>query len=841
MYTTTAAVSRAAGEPFDLQQVVLDDLRSDEVLVRIVAVGICHTDVSASRGVIPFPLPRVLGHEGAGRIVAVGAGVDDVRIGDAVLLSFTSCGTCGSCIDGHPAYCVHHLEWNLLGGTRADGSSTLQSDQGALSAHFFGQSSFAQLAIADWRCVVRLPESVTDSDLALLAPLGCGFQTGAGAVLNVLRPAITSTLVITGAGAVGLAAVMAARTVPVDQIIVVDRVVERLALAKELGATDVIDTSVESLSQRIGEFTGGLGVDAAIETTGSTAVLDDLIGSIAIGGSCLVIGAPAAGSRAGFDVNALLPGRKIIGVTLGDSDPATFIPRLMRLHDAGAFPIERLIRCYPFEDINRAVEDSRAGRTIKPVLVMKRSIDMSTIIVAATTPVISPVTGEAILDVPAFTPAEARAAVDASAAAQLGWAASSYLVRRRVLLDAADILEGDLESHVGTFALEIGATRAWAEMNVREAASTLREAAGLTSGPIGTLLPSHDPSTVNHSLRGPAGVTLAIVPWNAPLILAARASAISLAVGNSVIVRTSDESPLTAGRILADALHRGGLPEDAMIVVTTAPGQGRDAITELISSPDVRRVAFIGSTPVGRSIARTAGEAFTPVALELGGKNVTIVRSDADIERWAPVLAFASFANSGQVCMCTDRILVHESLHDVLVTRLAEIAGAAVVGDPRKHDVDFGPLINEKAAAHFSALVDDARLHGAAVVAGGTRDGLYARPTVLTDVTSACRFDVEEGFAPIVSVTPFSGDDEAVALANQGEFGLIASVISADEHRAYSMARRLRAGAVHVNGPSVGDEPHVPFGGLGASGFGRLGGEESVRFFTEQQTLYVHS
>lgn len=453
---------------------------------------------------------------------------------------------------------------------------------------------------------------------------------------------------------------------------------------------------------------------------------------------------------------------------------------------------------------------------------------------------ISPVTGESVGEFEAMTPARAVQAAEAAAAAQPEWARVPFSERRRILLSAADDLQAHLEEHVQTLALEIGATRPWAEMNVHEAAATLREAAALTSAPIGELLPSSDPNVVNHSLRIPAGVSLSIVPWNAPVILSARSSAISLAVGNAVLIRPSEESPISAGMILADALHRGGVPRDVVTVVTTRPGEGQPVIEALVDSPHVHRVAFIGSTSVGRSIASRAGAALTPAVLELGGKNSTIVRHDADLSQWAPPLAFSSFANSGQVCMCTDRILVHRSRFDEFVTRLTGIADGMVLGDPREAGVDLGPVINDSAATRFAELIDDARSAGTTVAAGGGADGRYVRPTVLTELPGTCRFATEEAFVPIVEVTPFDHDDEAVAKANALEEGLIASVISADRHQAYLLAQHLRTGAVHVNGPSVGDEPHVPFGGVGASGMGRLGGAESVRFFTEQRSLYVH-
>ncbi|MFT3797130.1 aldehyde dehydrogenase family protein [Microbacterium sp.] len=458
----------------------------------------------------------------------------------------------------------------------------------------------------------------------------------------------------------------------------------------------------------------------------------------------------------------------------------------------------------------------------------------------ATFPDLSPIDGALVGEFPALCPEDAIDRVRVASEAQPDWARRPFAQRRRILLDAADLLEAEVEDHVALLAREIGATRPWAEMNVHESAATLREAAAVVSGPTGEILPSADPGTRNHSLRVPVGVSLSIVPWNAPVILAARSSAISLALGNAVIIRPSEEAPIAAGHLLADALVRSGVPSEVLPVVTSAPGEGRHLIDALVQDERVRRVAFIGSTPVGRAIAARAGAALTPSVMELGGKNVTIVRGDADLARWTGPLAFSAFANSGQVCMCTDRLLVHRSRYEELCERMADAARGMVVGDPRNAGTDLGPLINDRAAAHFTELVEDARRGGAKILAGGTSDGRWAQPTVLTDVGDSCRFAVEEGFAPIVSIEAFDSDDDAVRRANAGELGLIAAVISADHSAAERLAHLLRAGAVHVNGPSVGDEPHVPFGGLAASGMGRLGGWESVRFFTEQRSLYLH-
>jgi acyl-CoA reductase-like NAD-dependent aldehyde dehydrogenase len=453
---------------------------------------------------------------------------------------------------------------------------------------------------------------------------------------------------------------------------------------------------------------------------------------------------------------------------------------------------------------------------------------------------VSPVTGEVVGRMASSGADDVLLAIEAAAGAQTAWAGLPYLERRAYLLRAADLLEADAEKVRDLMALETGAVSGWAGMNVRESAATLREAAALTSAPIGELFPSHDPRTLNISIRRPAGVVLAIIPWNAPVILSARAVAIALAAGNTVVLRPSEFAPLAAGHVLADVLHRAGVPAGVINVVTTAPGDGRVLIERMIEHPSVRRVVFIGSTRVGRSIASVAGAALTPAVMELGGKNATIVRADADLDRWVPRLAFAAFANAGQVCMCSERILVHRDRSAELTERLAAFADGMSLGDPRDPSIEIGPVINAAAATTHRMMIDDAVAHGARVVAGGTGDGLFLRPTVLTGVTSASRFYSEESFTPIVSVASFADDDDAIRLANDGDYGLVSSVVSADGAAAEALAGRIAAGAVHVNGASVGDEPHVPFGGVGASGIGRLGGDESLRFFTEQRTIYRH-
>ncbi|MFC5213683.1 NAD(P)-dependent alcohol dehydrogenase [Streptomyces coerulescens] len=362
---TRAAVVESGGAPFTLSDVRLDEPGPHEAIVRMVAAGLCHTDLGVASGALPFPLPGVLGHEGAGVVEAVGAAVTGVAPGDHVVLSFTSCGGCRDCRGGHPAYCASWLPLNLIGGRRADGTGTVSRAGEELGGHFFGQSSFAERALADERSLVKVDPDVP---LASIAPLGCGVQTGVGAVWNVLKPVTGGTVVVLGAGAVGLSAVMAAALTPATDIVAVDRVAERLSLARELGATHTIDATGTDVAEALADITGGRGADGVVETTGNVGVLRQGVDGLAARGTLVVVGAPPFGTEVALDVNGLLGGKRIVGLTLGDAETQTFIPALVRLVKQGRLPLHRLISTYPFTDIDRAVRDMGAGKAIKPVL-----------------------------------------------------------------------------------------------------------------------------------------------------------------------------------------------------------------------------------------------------------------------------------------------------------------------------------------------------------------------------------------------------------------------------------------------------------------------------------------
>jgi aryl-alcohol dehydrogenase len=367
--TAVGAVVASPGAPFAMRDLIVEDPRDDEIVVRIVASGICHTDVSAQNQVTPFPLPALLGHEGAGVVERVGRGVQSLKEGDHVVVSFNFCGECAQCITGRPVQCDTWVPRNLLGGFRMDGSSPMRLADGTpLHAHFFGQSSFATRAVVRAAAAIPVPAA---APLAMLAPLVCGFQTGAATMFQVLAPELGHTVVVFGAGGVGLSAVMAAKLTPATKIIAVDTVPARLALAHELGATHTINASTDDVGEAINEITKGRGADRSIEATGNTAVLKQALNAMAIDSIVAIVGAPALGSEVTLDVvDAIVKGPRIVGVNQGRSVPRVVIPALVDHFLAGRMPFDKLIRTYPLAAINDAIHDMHTGATIKPVLLM---------------------------------------------------------------------------------------------------------------------------------------------------------------------------------------------------------------------------------------------------------------------------------------------------------------------------------------------------------------------------------------------------------------------------------------------------------------------------------------
>lgn len=362
-----AAIVREKGGDFLLENVKMQLTHADDVLVKITATGICHSDLIMRDQFFPFPLPGILGHEGAGVVEEVGANVKNLKAGDHVVLSYMSCAHCKTCDEGEPAYCENFFGLNV-GGAREDGSnSTVDADGNPLHDHFFGQSSFGNYALADHRNAIKVDKDVP---LEMLGPLGCGIQTGAGAVLNSLAVKSGSSIAIFGAGAVGLSALMAAKIAGATTIISIDPKPDRLALATELGATHVINPMEDDAVEAIMALTTR-GVDYSLETSGLPAVLRQSIDVLAIRGTCGILGAPPLGTEASFDINAMVvPGRTIRGICEGDAVSAEFIPQMIEHYKKGQFPFDKLITYFPFDQINEAVAASIEGSAIKPVLRM---------------------------------------------------------------------------------------------------------------------------------------------------------------------------------------------------------------------------------------------------------------------------------------------------------------------------------------------------------------------------------------------------------------------------------------------------------------------------------------
>jgi aryl-alcohol dehydrogenase len=362
----TAAVARTPGAPLTIEELDLDDPRHGEVRVRMVATGICHTDAIVRDGVYPTPLPAVLGHEGSGVVEAIGEGVTSVVPGDHVILAAAYCGHCSRCRRGEMAYCENVMAVDF-GGRRLDGSTSLSLDGAAISSHFFGQSSFATHANVVEESVVKVPKDVP---LEHLAPLGCGFNTGAGTVLNELKPAIGSTLAVFGTGAVGAAALMAAKVADCSTIIAVDIHDSRLDLARELGATHVVNSLTQDLPAALREITGDAGIDYVVDTTGRPELLRVAADAIAVRGTVALVGAARPGTEVTFEVGAsLVKGWTFKTVLQGSSVPQTFLPQLIELWRQGRFPIDKLTKDYTLAQVNEGFADSAAGTTIKPVIV----------------------------------------------------------------------------------------------------------------------------------------------------------------------------------------------------------------------------------------------------------------------------------------------------------------------------------------------------------------------------------------------------------------------------------------------------------------------------------------
>ena len=450
----------------------------------------------------------------------------------------------------------------------------------------------------------------------------------------------------------------------------------------------------------------------------------------------------------------------------------------------------------------------------------------------------NPITNEVVSHERAMTAGDAQAVADRAAAAFPAWSVLGPTARRMYLLKAADLLQSQAADFVADVAGETGMTAGWVHFNVGLAANMLREAAAMTTQISGEVIQSDKPDSLALAVREAAGVVLGIAPWNAPIILAIRAIAMPLACGNTVILKASELCPATHRRI-ADVFTAAGFPDGVVSVVTNAPADAPAVVAALIAHPAVRRINFTGSTRVGRVIAGLAANQLKPVLLELGGKAPLLVLDDADVDAAVDATAFGAFMNQGQICMSTERVIVDEAVADEFVAKLAKKAETLRAGKPDEAGAVLGSLISTEAAERVAALIEDAVAKGATLAAGGARHGTIVQASVVDRVTSAMRIYAEESFGPVVSVLRVRGTDEAVRIANDSDYGLSSAVFGRDVKRALGVARRIEAGICHINGPTVGDEPQMPFGGMKGSGYGRFGGKAAIAEFTDLRWITI--
>ncbi len=451
----------------------------------------------------------------------------------------------------------------------------------------------------------------------------------------------------------------------------------------------------------------------------------------------------------------------------------------------------------------------------------------------------NPLDGSVVTRAPAASVGDAVAAVEAAAEAFKTWSQTGPTERRMLLLKAADALEAKTPKFIETVSAETGATGMWAGFNVHLAAGMIREAASLTTQIAGEVIPSDVPGSLAMGVRQPAGVVLGIAPWNAPIILGVRAICVPLACGNTVVLKGSENCPHTH-QLIVEAFQDAGFPPGVVNYITNAPADAGAVVEAMVAHPAVRRVNFTGSTRVGKLIAMTCAKYLKPVVLELGSKAPMVVLDDADLDAAVNGAAFGAFANSGQICMSTERFIVDAKIADDFVARFAKKAKSLPLGDPRKPaPVVLGSVIGMGTVEHCNALIDDALALGAKLVCGGKATDTLMPATLLDHVTRRMRIYHEETFGPVKCVVRVDGVDAAVDCANDNEYGLSAAVFGRDIARAMAVARRIESGICHVNGPTVHDEAQMPFGGVKGSGMGRFGGKAGVHEFTELRWITV--
>jgi acyl-CoA reductase-like NAD-dependent aldehyde dehydrogenase len=452
----------------------------------------------------------------------------------------------------------------------------------------------------------------------------------------------------------------------------------------------------------------------------------------------------------------------------------------------------------------------------------------------------NPASGAIVTRAAAAQRADATAAADAAAAAFPAWSTLNPGARRAKLNKAADLLE----ARAGEIALavrdETGSTAGWGHFNVHFAASLLREAAAMTTQVGGEVIPSDVPGSLAMAYRQPVGVVLGIAPWNAPIILGVRAIAMPLACGNTVVLKSSEVCPATHA-LIGSVLEEAALGAGVVNVVSTDVKDAESVAEAMICHPAVKRINFTGSTRVGRILALLAAKYLKPILLELGGKAPLIVLADADIDAAVDATVFGAYANAGQICMSTERVIIERGVADEFAAKLVKRVAALPVGNPNEGEFVIGSVVGPATVERIQRLIADAEKHGARLLVGGAADGTIMQGIVVDHVTPAMALFREESFGPQVSITRVESVDAAVRLANDTDYGLSAAVFTRDLARGFEVARRIESGICHINGPTVHDEAQMPFGGVKASGYGRFGGKAGIEAFTELRWITIQT
>lgn len=451
----------------------------------------------------------------------------------------------------------------------------------------------------------------------------------------------------------------------------------------------------------------------------------------------------------------------------------------------------------------------------------------------------NPYNGELFGNVAAGKLTDVQRSIEAAQQAFAGWSATLPAERRRIVLKAADILESKREQLVRNLIDETGSTFGMAMFQSFYTPTILREAASRVSEPKGEILASDTPGAMFLVQRQPVGVVAGISPWNAPLILSMRAICLPIALGNTVVLKPAPDSPVSGGVAMAEIFEEAGLPPGVLNVVTHSTNDTRAVGDELVSNPCVKRLSFTGSTRAGRELAEKCGRHLKRIALELGGHNPLLILDDADIGQAVDIAAFGAFLHQGQICMSVRRIIVARAVAEEFTNRFVKKAQSLKVGDPRNHDTVIGPLINQVQLDRVKANVDATLAAGARALCGAKHEGLCYHPTVLVDVAPQAKVCCEETFGPVVAILPVDSIEEALAVANQSDYGLSSAVLTKDYEKGLWLAERLETGMVHINDSTVLDEPQVPFGGVKQSGLGRLGGRQAIEEFTEAKWITI--